>query len=125
MYRQILFRMCHYSDFYDKGYDENDIKINQEAYEQRLCPNLEELNEYLIIKNLYTSPERVSFGVEVIKCDNTTYNCKNDTQIDNLLNSIYFTLYYSEEILDYNELNDLSRSDPKQKATSIVDKFST
>ena len=51
------------------------------------------------LKNAYTnSNERVSFAVEIIKCDiNEDSTCKTELEIEGLLNELYFTLYYLKD----------------------------
>jgi len=61
--------------------------------------------------------------VEVVKCDNTTFECKTDDEIRNFLNEIYFTTYYSNEIVDFDHLNHFKRDNPV--GTSINDAYLT
>jgi hypothetical protein len=74
---------------------------DKESYEARLCPDVSQMMKHLYrIKNTYgDQKERISFSVEIEKCENKqdpTY-CKRDQTMKDFLNNIYFTLYYTQE----------------------------
>ena len=57
-------------DFKDKGYEQ----LSQKDVSYRLCPDTSRLNQQYEIKNGYSNPEeRISFAIEIIKC-NTNEN---------------------------------------------------
>lgn len=54
----------------------------------RLCPDMEALEEYYKVKNGYTNTtERISFSIEVHKClvTKTQKSCKTDLEIEKLM----------------------------------------
>ena len=56
---------------------------------RRLCPNMKELQNFLMVKGLYSDPyKRISFSLEVDLCNKTLDSkCANIEDIDELLNS--------------------------------------
>ena len=70
---------------------------------KRLCPDLENIKEFLQIKNGYSNvKDRISFSLEINNCDiNQDENCKTEEQIKKLFKNSYLTLYYLEEAVSF------------------------
>jgi len=58
------------------------------------CPDTERVEEYYKLKNSYSNfTERISFSIEIIKCDNETnnYQCKSDEVIKDFVSHLMMT----------------------------------
>ena len=67
----------------------------------RLCPDLEAINDQLQVKNGYSNNEdRISFGIEIHKCDNSD-ECKSDDEISTFLDNVIWTIYTIEWGIDF------------------------
>ena len=66
---------------------------------KRFCPAIENIAEYYEIKNGYTnSTERISFSIEIVKCNRELgEECHDDQYVEKVLSYMYFTVYYLEE----------------------------
>ena len=66
-------------------------------YERRLCPDLDDYK----VENLRNMDSYVSFSINIEKC---TKDCKqfDDKGFDEIMNKVYFTLYYLQESAELN-----------------------
>ena len=72
-----------------------DSKSDKDVKLMRLCPDMEQMAEFLKIKNGYTNSEdRASFSLNIFKCQGTS--CKNETEIRDLLQGLMFNIYMIE-----------------------------
>ena len=56
------------------------------------CPDLKLLNDIYYLENGFTSANSVSLAIELIKCvPELNSFCKNDDEIESLLNKMYIT----------------------------------
>ena len=106
-YKKAGFRKCTVKDFEDVNFkiDEAD----RELYEARFCPDItEDLKEDYKVYNGYTDASRKSFAVEIIKCTpDIRDDCKPHADIQKVVDEIYFTFYYLEEYIQWNEGNEM------------------
>ena len=85
---------------------------------------MSKLDELLIIKNDYSSVDRVSFSVDIITCSQEyDLNCHDNDKIKNFMEMTYFTFYVLEDVIDLNN-RDLIMSLPTRVANNFVSQFS-
>jgi len=58
--------------------------------------------------NGYTNQtERISFQVEILKCQGEKNNCRGKAAIDSVFDKIFFTLLYLDETLEFANPNNV------------------
>lgn len=64
-----------------------------------LCPDIPEDDQFYKVRNKYTDvSDRVSFQVEIHKCSKAlNKDCKDESEINDLLSYMYFTLYIVQD----------------------------
>ena len=99
-YVKTPFRRCTVEDYTSRGVARDAPEMN--SYVKRFCPDIDKIEDYLQIKNGYNNKdERISFSVEIVKCNDTpSVTCRNDAT-EAILEQVYFTLYNLEEIIDF------------------------
>ena len=93
VYHKYRFRYCTRQDFESRG-----VKIDaafEETINRRLCPDVPDDETFYQVMGSYSNATmRHSFSVDIIKCLNTTQTCsKTDTEVENILKQIYFTVF--------------------------------
>ena len=68
-----------------------------------MCPDMEQLEEHLKLKNGYENKDhRISFSIMSQICDDEIdKTCKSSKEIERLLSYFFFTVYYLEEKADF------------------------
>ena len=92
IYHKYKFRYCTRQDFEIRG-----AKIDapfEKTINRWLCPDIPVDETFYQVMGSYSNATlRHSFSIEIIKCLNTTQTCKTDTEVENILKQIYFTVY--------------------------------
>jgi len=74
---------CTPNDFEINGINLEEYGMESVEVDKRLCPNFDEVYDFLNIREHYSNKkERSSFRFEILKCE---HDCKSDQEIDNLL----------------------------------------
>jgi hypothetical protein len=71
-----------------------------EGFEKNLCPDFDALKDIWKVKNAYVNmKDRKSFSIQAVRCNAETgdTSCASKSQIEYLLNRVYFTMYVLEE----------------------------
>lgn len=99
---------CDLKQFKDNNFDPDEI--TKQKLIQRVCPDLEFMQDYWRIKNSYTNyDERHSFNIAVVVCNNETAGsegCATKDDIDFLLERLYFTFYVVEDNVQFSEVGE-------------------
>ena len=102
LYHTAHFRRCTAEDFAGNGYlDEPPVSL-----EKVLCPDTEGLGDWYRLKNSYSNvTERSSFSLEVITCNEQTFNgtCASDDDIEQFVEHLLITQYFVAETINYRE----------------------
>ena len=63
------------------------------------------MDKFIKIKNGYSNyTERVSFSFEIIECSKSQdQSCKEEGEIKNLLDNIFFTFFYVNENVEFGD----------------------
>ena len=81
IYYNYPFRRCTIEDFKKRGLKAHEKLLNQ--YTKRFCPELGSGNDEYQVKNLYDNEnERVSFSVEIYRCDRSKHSCVPEYKIN-------------------------------------------
>jgi hypothetical protein len=81
--------------------------VSEAVVHNRICPDIAKDDEFYKIRNDYTNTTlRNSFSIEIMKCSKQTSTekdpCKNDTEIKELLQKIFFTMYTVDSKVSYD-----------------------
>ena len=72
----------------------------------RICPDIPKEAPWYRLKNGYTNRnERVSFSIDIYKCDGNKF-CKSDGQIEQALKNMYLTFFHSETQLNFEHFDE-------------------
>ena len=72
----------------------------------RLCPDIDGDMSWFKLQNSYSNKtDRISFAVELHKCDSEQVTCKDQGNVTTLLNEIYFALHIISEDSDHSAVN--------------------
>lgn len=99
-YVKTYFRRCTPDDFLQRGILPGDDKVLK-VFTKRFCPDInDDFKKFWQVKNGYTNEtERISFSVEIVKCNDA--DCKSEAQTQKIMNLMYFTVYTLEEAIDF------------------------
>jgi hypothetical protein len=88
------FRNCEKKDYLDNGIPRSHVEGTNALFDGRLCPNMNDEFKHYNVKNGYSNlKDRLSFSVEIWKCNKKmNANCKEDEEIERLLNVTYYTI---------------------------------
>ena len=75
-YYKTYFRQCTVADFTARGVEVDDEF--KRRLRERLCPDLSKLGEEFRVKNEYNSKNRISFSMEIVKCNPEINKCDLD-----------------------------------------------
>lgn len=94
-------RNCKVADFQRNGIEIAEDRIDE--MKARLCPALEEDISWFKLQNSYQNKaDRISFSIELHKCDSAEASCQDQGNVTTLLNEVYFALHIVSEHSDHS-----------------------
>ena len=97
------FKKCTKEDFKRQGYSrEIDIGVDHLLYFAQTPKNSQTTTNSKICIRITDMNERVSMSIDIITCNKEFVpNCKNETEIKEILSLLYFTQYNIAEAVDF------------------------
>ena len=72
--------------------------VSEDKIKHLFCPNTDKIQEIYKIKNGYGDPyERVSFSLDVYRCNPSLRSCKNEDETKFLFDHLQFTINEIQE----------------------------
>lgn len=118
----IPFRRCKADDFIKRGIIETEktLKLYERSH---FCPEFDKFQDLVKVKNLYNdAKERVSFAVEIYRCDPKKRRCENVAKIERFLKQFHVTLSTIIDRIEYSE-DHLVKSSLKDMPVKTLLKF--
>ena len=110
------FMPCTKEDFAKNGIDmETDQKAAEKMLKHRVCPNINKTDPIWEVINSYSDEKfRKSFSVMLLKCNPDYGPCKNETEIQNFLQYMFFTMFVVKNDLIFDDNAEVSLGSKEQ-----------